>query len=449
MTSKFRFCRLTLRIILMATAALLLSACASNVAWQVDPPAVRTCDAEFDCSGRYYREYESHDLAFAEFTERGHAFDAGKIDDVLERIKAHAVKDDGVITIVFIHGWLNNAHERNDNLRQFRQVLDAVARYSSVRFNERRRVVGLYVGWRGESLGLPLVKFLSFWNRKSVAENLGSGAITQLLLRLDAIHRIGDNRPAAQQNVMATVGHSFGGAILLTAIKDVLVDRLIDPVADANTVLSVDGIGDELFLLNPAIEVSQALSIVDTAVSRDYLPGQRPLLTVISSDADSATHMAFPAGQAFGTIARWKQVDIERKWYRHRDLGTTIPMREESLDVITVGNFAPFLTHRLEIASETESLAENCTRFRVTTCQSNPDLCPARGWSKTASHKSVNPLPLGYPLRFIKTGKSVISGHSDIFSTNVRRLVFRLITDQLVGEHWNAQPDSWPIDACG
>ena len=59
------------------------------------------------------------------------------------------------------------------------------------------------------------------------------------------------------------------------------------------------------------------------------------------------------------------------------------------------------------------------------------------------------PLPAGYPLRFIKTGKGVIAGHSDIFSKNVRRLVSRLITDQLVGNHWNDSTDSRLIDACG
>ncbi len=444
-----RMTRLAIRAMGIAMLLLLAGGCANNSAWQTISPGSAPCDDTLDCSGRYYRQYPNYDLAFAEFTERGHAFDTGKVNDVLQRIQHQAERDDGVITIVFIHGWLNNADETNHNLKQFREVLDAVAGYSAERFNRNRRVVGLYVGWRGKSMTLPVLKYLSFWNRKSVAQNLGSGAITQLLLKLDAIHRIGEDRTATKQNVMVTVGHSFGGAILLTAIKDVLVDRLIDPVANAGRVSEIDGIGDELFLLNPAIEASKALSIVDTAVEREYSPVQRPLLTIISSDADSATHKAFPAGQAFGTIAWWNQVDIYRDWYRHRDLDIPIPMREENLDVITVGNFAPFLTHRLRMAEDVASLPEQCSRFKVIRCDSNPAVCRARGWSKTARHKSIMPIPQGYPLRFIKTDRAVIAGHSDIFATNVRRLVSRLITDQLEGQTWDGGEESGVITACG
>ncbi len=442
----FRYVAKLLGVVILSG---LLLACANNSALQTKEPASQICDERFDCRGRYYREYENYDLAFAEFTERGHAFDTDKLDVVLDRVKQKAVLDDGVVTIVFIHGWLNNAAESNSNLRDFKAVLESVARYSAEKYNKKRRVVGLFVGWRGKSLMVPGLKYLSFWNRKSVAENLGSGAITQLLLRLDAIHRIGEDRTASKQNVMVTVGHSFGGAILLTAIKDVLVDRLIDPVADSDEVTEVSGIGDELFLLNPAIEVSQALSIVDTAVGREYTPAQPPLLTVISSDADNATHRAFPAGQAFGTIASWNQVDINRAWYRHREYGTSIPLREENLDVITVGNFAPFLTHRLQMSAHSEELPEGCSQFKVTRCDIVPGLCKAKGWAKTASHKSVSPIPDGYPLRFIKTDKAVITGHSDIFEDNVRRLVSRLIVDQLELSHWTSVKPSWLIDACG
>ena len=39
------------------------------------------------CTRSYYQEYAGYDLVFAEFTERGNAFNSNCIDKVLERIR--------------------------------------------------------------------------------------------------------------------------------------------------------------------------------------------------------------------------------------------------------------------------------------------------------------------------------------------------------------------------
>lgn len=423
-----------------------LFACSANRPYQVLPPADVECGNGTDCNGRYYRKYRNYDLGFAEFTERGNAFDTERLNSVLQRVKQHANHEAGVITVVFIHGWLNNASDTNKNLTAFKQVLDRVAT-SSARLSQRR-VTGIFVAWRGNSLDIPGLRLLTFWNRKAVAENLGSGSITQLLLKLDAIHRIGEQRAAVNQNVMVTVGHSFGGAILLTAVKDVLVDRLIDPVAGQRGPRLVDGIGDELFILNPAVEAARALTLVDTAVTRQYNPVQAPVLTVISSDRDRATHRAFPTGQSLGTVLFWNQTDIERRWYRHRITGRQIPIREENLDLITVGNFAPFLTHRLNRVANPRRSPQQCSRFVVRGCSSNPSLCRASGWAKTSVHKHIHPLPDHYPFRFIKTDKSVIADHGDIFGPIVVRLLTVLITDQVAGRRWPVQQHGLSFSGC-
>jgi hypothetical protein len=107
-------------------------------------------------------------------------------------------------------------------------------------------------------------------------------------------------------------------------------------------------IGDGVIVLNPTIEATQILHFVESARSKDYPPDQSPLFVSLSIDDDSKTNRAFPACQTFGMVATWKQTDQARGFYRDRETpDAEMVLREEHLDSTTVGNFAPYLTHRL------------------------------------------------------------------------------------------------------
>ncbi|MEW8245381.1 MAG: hypothetical protein AB2768_05070, partial [Candidatus Thiodiazotropha endolucinida] len=103
---------------------LLVSGCASTepyhfMAWTdgncIDPDSS-------DCKQSYYQEHSKYDLAFAEFTERGNAFNDDWIKQVLAKI-GERQRTQGVVTIVFIHGWKHNADESDDNLINFKKNL--------------------------------------------------------------------------------------------------------------------------------------------------------------------------------------------------------------------------------------------------------------------------------------------------------------------------------------
>lgn len=425
------------------TLVLSISACTQTKPYQQGAPATGCESSSGDsCAGTYYREYNDYDLGIVEISERGNAFDTARLEQTLSTIESKA-RNEGVITVVFVHGWFNNASEANGNFDDFKAVLQRLADDMKT-FGNDRRVVGMYVGWRGASVAnwLRGVRMATFWNRKKIAENLGSGSITRLLLELDRIKRVErteKNLAPSKQNILITVGHSFGGAIVLSAIKDVLTGRLI---ATKGSDSPVEGVGDEVVLLNPAIEANQALTLVDVARGRSYSKAQSTILTVISSDEDWATHMAFPAGQLFGTLALHKQVDLDRAWYVHRDERTQLALREEDLDGITVGNFAPFLTHRVTLGRVKEE-DEQCYVFSVSLCAETPHVCKAKGWNRTASIESINELPPQYPLRFIKTDKSIIRGHSDIFGDKVSGLLRGLIESRLISKPWEDSKDEW------
>ena len=408
------------RRVLGALGACLTAACASNAPYHTtseDGGACRTDPDSPACRSSAYQEFERFDLAFAEFSERGNAFDGAKVEAVLAKIAGKA-RADGVVLIVFVHGWKHNASEDDPNVLSFKDSLATMAGVLGSSFAGTalgaRRLVGVYVGWRGASIGLPLLKELTFWDRKAVAEELGSGGVTRLLLDLDRI-TAGEAR-----NVMVVVGHSFGGAIVVRALSDLITERVTNRADDE----SARFFGDGVLVLNPAIEANQALPFVEAALQRSYARDQLPLFISISSDADAATHYAFPAGQTIG-LATWRQTDLQRSYYHDRRTPEQpLPLRERHLDATTAGNFAPFLTHRLRASGQ-----DGAVNFELTRCDAAPEQCTPKGWTTLSGQPTIGPLPADYPLYFVKTDKSVMADHNDIFNQQVRSFVFTVIDD--------------------
>jgi len=397
---------------ILVLVIILTTGCASKHPYHtVDSTSDNCVDPAADqCTQSYYQEYPGYDLAFAEFTERGNAFNSNWIDSVLERIRERE-SEQGVVVVTFIHGWKHNAEETDPNLLDFKESLESIANNPSSL--QGRRLVGLYIGWRGASLDLPWLENLTFWDRKAVAEEVGKGGVTKLLLELDQIDQ------TSNKNVLVIVGHSFGGAIVVSATTEVLAERAINrsEIQDLGT-----SIGDAAIVLNPAIEANQSLSLVEAAIKNDYPDSQNPLFISISSDADAATHQIFPIGQTLGLLLTWHQLDLERPYYHDRSNNEHLVLEEKHLDGTTVGNFAPFLTHRL-VAEPTGEIPN----LKLQKCDDVPDQCAPKGLTTLSGHPTIGPLPDNYPLYFIKTDKTLMKGHNDIFNPVVRALLMAVI----------------------
>ncbi len=401
---------------------LILAGCAQNAPYHTESGSPGNCvstpDAE-TCRQSYYQEHEHFDLAFAEFSERGNAFSDAYLKDVKNRI-AQKAADKGVVLVIFVHGWKHNAAETDSNLIDFKKSLAAIDRALQSQLGDgalgERNLVGLYIGWRGASIELEYLEQITFWDRKAVAEEVGKGGVTRLLLELDEITN------SDGKNVMVVIGHSFGGAIVTSALSEVLTERATNRTQGKGY---APNIGDGVLVINPAIEANQALNLVEAAIQRDFRPEQNPLFVSLSTDADGATHYAFPAGQTIGLLATWRQAELQRGYYRDRsDLEKEIPLSEKHLDATTVGNFAPFLTHRLS-AVETNGQVS----FEFETCDDEPKGCEPKGWTSLKGHPTVHPLPANYPLYFIKTDESLMTGHNDIFNPRVNAFLVTVIDD--------------------
>jgi hypothetical protein len=414
-------------------ASVLLGGCAQNAPYHTIAGALGNCrgqKVDEGCTQAYYQEHDNYDLAFVEFSDRGNAFNDQSVRNVLDRIREKASQE-GVVVVTFVHGWKHNASETDDNVKSFNETLQALGDELKKELGKdpalgRRRLIGVYVGWRGASLDAPLLDQTTFWDRKAAAEEVGKGGVTSLLLELNQILEINENRDNSNKDVLVIVGHSFGGAIVVSALNEVLTDRVVKRTKKRSYARPF---GDGVIIINPAIEATQALPFVEAAIQDGYQQDQRPLFVSLSSDADWATHYMFPMGETVGLLLTWRQADLKRGYLHDRRHPTeALPLREENLDTTTVGNFAPFLTHRL-----TKRGQDGEVDFSFQTCSADPKGCEPKGLT-TLSGQPMIDLPPNYPLYFIKTDATVMTEHNDIFNPAVRAFVFTVIDDVVRGK---------------
>ncbi len=498
--------RLPLTLGALFLTIVLASGCLGNESYQAtsleEPP-----ENPGDGCERSYEESPDggYGLGVVEFTERGNVFRRDCMELVLERVKAEAAGGNTAV-IVFVHGWRHNAQsvreDRDQNLHCFKQLLSSFGRSpdrpvrqdvdSEICFENQfdpgrdfvksmsgtlpegrgvlydKNVVGIYVGWRGLPYRAGFLELASYWDRKEVAEEVGGGGVTELLLRLeDLVWRPGSGRTfgmtpeqasaldaidgklfltpeqantldAANGNVFLTIGHSFGGAIVLSALNDIFIERIVSAQRLEASKCRFFGpgkpcsitrpFGHGVVLLNPAIEANQITQLKELASGRRFSPKQSRLLHVISTEADDATHKAFPLGQTLGVGLTWRQAEL----WRQRRRGDWVSLDEWDLDTTTVGNFPPFRTGFLDAASTSRDQDPRwCYRSCVPVLFDVPIDARAHDCvdpDEAETHYPVRPFE---PVAFIYTDESFMSGHNDIFNPRVRAYLAAIVAESL------------------
>ena len=313
--------------------------------------------AQLDLEARSVEHFSTFDLGIMEITDDGLINPAQKkqvFDMVAPRLEA-----DEVLLIVFAHGWHHGPHVCDRDLACFRRVLDRLA--TSKEMSDRKvAVTGVYMGWRGESIRTNYLNSLSFWDRKNTAQHIGHTGAKEVLLELDALYNRA--RKPGRNMTMVTVGHSFGGALVFSAMKGLATGDAAGIIEGSDLrqtyrVVRAEGsrveadqqhvkalrarLGDLVVLVNPAIEADQYKPFHADLPSSDpgkyrpppdkdlpYDPRQLPVLLAVASEADQAVGKAFPAGR---WLAALKDPKIAKD-----------PSRR-----IGIGHYAPHITHRL------------------------------------------------------------------------------------------------------
>lgn len=288
---------------------------------------------QINLEARSVERFEEATIGIIEFDDSGFTNPA-QVEMVLDMLEKET-QDDALI-VTFVHGWHHGARVCDRDLACFRRVLQELKRA-----NADRRVVGLFIGWRGESLTVRGLNVATIWGRKGVAEHIGRTGLKEILLRVRTLYR--DARNRNQRTTLVSVGHSLGGAMLYSAVKGQLSGNVADIERNdrrgSYRVVRAEGdreeaflrkrkalragFGDLVVLVNPAIEAREygvfaadlpdhrngkftRQQLVDQRLPYDandpYDEAQLPVMLTIASTADTAVGRIFPAAQTVAAL---------------------------------------------------------------------------------------------------------------------------------------------------
>ena len=295
------------------------------------------------CGQSCLEERDEYLMGFVELDDQGWLWDRKQLYAVLDALAEEGARRD-LLMVVFVHGWKHNASVCDTNVACFREVLlrlddiEKLAAQSEGR--APRRVAGVYIGWRGLSVTGRYLSNVSFYDRKSTAQRVGERGVTEVFLRLQGF--IQNQRaligPEAQTRLVI-VGHSFGGAVVYSAVSQLLMERNLSEAGGVAG--SAEPFVDLVVLVNPAFEAARYEPLFQIVTERQFYPrDQRPVLAILTSEGDQATGRAFPAGRSLSTLFQKHSSRYQR-----------------SADIQAVGHFEPYVSHELEYA-EDEGLGE-------------------------------------------------------------------------------------------
>lgn len=344
---------------------------------------------QIDTESRSIENFDGFTVGVLEIGDDGNINESQK-KQVMTMVR-DKMKGNGGLVVVFVHGWHHGPRTCDRDLCCFRRVMEQIAAGRDQRLRKEaeplykeykpQNVVGLYIGWRGESIALRGVNLTTINNRKKVAERIGRTAGKEILLELHDLWNENHNMK------LVSVGHSLGGAFLFKAAKGKMTGNVSDieekrtrsyrvarAKCDREEAFHAQrkairaGIGDVMVLVNPAIEASEYVAfdkdLKDAAWSgkeHDQLVAARqpydknvpyderqlPVLVTLASKADTAVRAIFP-------IARYIT-------------GNFSPAAARGL-----GHYPPFVTHQLKSTTEPITETEKAERQPR---QRNADAC--------------------------------------------------------------------------
>lgn len=374
-------------------------------------------------------------LGFIEFDDQGQLWDRKQMGDVVTTLNEEAGTKE-LLMVVFVHGWKHSAAPGDGNITTFRRALaqlsDSEAQIAKLTGLPPREIAGVYLGWRGGSVPIPLLENLTFWDRKNTAQKVGHGGVTEALSRLELVKQDKDSTESGHSRTrLVVVGHSFGGAVVQTALAQVLETRFVETKGPPGQQSDINGFADLVVLINPAFEAMQFSPLSDMATERGtYFASQLPVVLELTSEADAATRYAFPIGRWFST---WFENTRDRKRYN------AVTRQEETIsendaNITAVGHFKPYRTHKLypldqrERAELKELSASDSARLFI---RSSADWAHDQPGSKipfgdvmlerTSTSAGRNPYLLAY------VDKHLITGHNDIDDPRIIEFVKQLI----------------------
>ncbi|HEY2800973.1 MAG TPA: hypothetical protein VGI85_10280, partial [Chthoniobacterales bacterium] len=197
------------------------------------------------------------------------------------------------LVITYVHGWHNNSGSGDvDKFRTFLSDIDGTPLIKSKGF----RVIGVYLGWRGEITDIPGINELTFYSRKAAAERLANNFDC-----FDAISSVAEaarKHRRRDQQYTILLGHSFGGLVVERAVAHAIDAEMHGRSHRGNSMPA-----DLTLVLNPASDSVLSRQII-SALYQEKTEKARPLFVSITSTADDATGTIFPIGTSLAAVTK-------------------------------------------------------------------------------------------------------------------------------------------------
>ena len=406
----------------------------------VDDRELDASDAASPCWQRTIEERKAdYDLMFIEFDDQGWVEKSSDLarpnKDFLDSFfhQLELLRNEyaarGLQLVVFVHGWHHNAQANDPNVRAFRKLLSDFATIEGGKDKGEagRRVIGIYVGWRGESVTIPIVNELTFWDRKNTADHVAQGSTRELFAKLDAFRdRANQEYTASGQSAnvrMLTIAHSFGGLIAFKALSNEFLQAAVRHEKG-----DFSRQGDLVVIVNPAFEGSRYEPLKIAGQRLDKLnPKQLPVLIIATSEADWATGIAFPAARTVNAIfesspgyegkANTRTVGHNDRYTTH-NLSTCDPSDKECQKPCD-GAGLPVEKINEARRAHFDKESKHMSKYADEGFKTRPEyLCNGLKLAPT-----VQWYPPSNPFWVVETTKAIMKSHDDIFNPNMEAFV--------------------------
>lgn len=369
-------------------------------------------------------------VQFVEYDEFGNVFSRAQLQEGLSA--AERIAENGGAIIVYVHGWHHSARPKDEDITHFHSLVEKASKRNG------GGALGIYVGWRGDSIDAENTLFgwssylLTFWDRKATAHAVGhGGGVSELIRKLSDIRTINEN------SSLMIIGHSFGGAIVYSAVSQILAEQIrLDARPEEKSFVGKQfrSIADLVVLVNPAFEAMRMAPLYSLARSYEYPSDLPPRLVVLTTTADLATRYAFPAGRHLGTL------------FQAYPEGPS-----KSLNTTAIGHYVPYITHQLvvgecapnedkeeggyfllEALNRPESSCfsgdEKAASVILTRCDSRGDCREVVEEHYLARGPAVEGyIPDRFPIANIRTDDKVIADHNKIWEPTMSNFLFGLL----------------------
>ena len=230
-----------------------------------------------------------YELAFIEFGEQGSYQDPTQLQNAVDLIKRTARP----LVITYVHGWHHGA--QSADVGKFCEWLSQISQSPLIR-NTGFHPIGVYLGWRGESVTIPVVRQFTFFSRKAAAERLASNF--DCYDAIAAVSQAAREAHGAGGQYTVLIGHSFGGLVVERAVAHAINAEMHGHAAADRSLPA-----DLILMVNPASDSILTRQMIAALYSR-HTENSRPFLVSLTSTGDAATGLAFPVSTSLAATTK-------------------------------------------------------------------------------------------------------------------------------------------------